>query len=70
MAVDVASMSKAHDDHEQHVVLHRVDDAVIAHPDTKTRPTLKCTCTWWARLLSEQRDCTLDPPPNLWVELA
>ncbi len=63
-------MSKPYDDHQQHVVLDRIDDAVIAYPDTKTWPALQRTSTGRARFLGEQRDCTLDPPANLRVELA
>ena len=70
LVVDIPSMSKPHNDHQQHVVLDRVDDAVIADPDTKTRPTLKHTCTRRARMLGEQSDRTLDPTANLRVELA
>ena len=70
LVVHVAPMSKPHDDHQQHLVLDCVDDSVIAYPDAKTGPALKRTCTWRTRFLGEQRDCTLNPPANLRVELA
>jgi len=63
-------MSKPHDDHQQHVILDRVDDPVIADPDTKTWPTLEGACTRRSRILGEHRDCALDPTANLRVELA
>ena len=69
LVVDVASMAKPDDDHQQHVVLDRVDDPVVADPDTKTRPTSQGACTRRARILGEQRDCTLDPTANLRVEV-
>ena len=69
LVVDVASMSKPHDDDQQHIVFHCVDDPVVADPDTKTRPTLEGTCTWRARILGEESDRTLDATANLRVKL-
>ncbi len=35
LLVDVASVSKTHDDDQEHVVLDGVDDSVITNPDTE-----------------------------------
>jgi len=63
-------MSKSHDDHQQHVVLDGVDDAIVADSNSKTRPALEGTCPRRARILREQSDCALDPPANLRIEFA
>ncbi len=70
LVVDVASVPKADDDDQQHVVLDGVDDAVIAHADPESGTALKCTCARRARVLGEQRDRTLNPTADLGVELA
>lgn len=68
LVVDIASMSKPDDDHQQHVVMDRVDDPVVTDPDAKTGTTLERAGTWWAWILTKQRDRALDPAADLRVE--
>ena len=59
LVVGTTSVSKSHDDHQEHVVLDGEDDAVVADPDSKARPTLKCTRTWRSRIVGEMGDGAL-----------
>jgi mRNA degradation ribonuclease J1/J2 len=34
LVVDITSVSRSHDDHQERVVLDGVDDAVVADPDS------------------------------------
>jgi hypothetical protein len=70
LVVDITSVSRSHDDHQEHVVLDGVDDAVVADPDSKAWPALKCTRTWWSRIVGEQGDGALDSTTVLRIELA
>lgn len=68
--VDIGSMSKPHDDHQQHAVRDGVADPVVADPASKTGPTPEGTRTRRARILGKQSDRTLDARANLRVDLA
>ena len=70
LLVDVAAVSKPHHEDQQHVVFDRVDDAVIADPDTKAWPALQGPCSGRSRVLGKQGDCALDATTSLRVELA
>ncbi len=70
LVVDITSVAKSHDDHQEHVVLDGVDDAVVADPDSKAWPALKCTRTWRSRIVGEQGDGALDSTTVLRIELA
>jgi hypothetical protein len=63
-------MPEPDDDHQQHVVLDGVDDAIVADPDAKARSTLKSARAWRAWILREQRDGPLDPSANRRVQFA
>lgn len=51
--VDVPSVPKPDDDHQQRAILDRVDDPVVTDPDAETRPTLKGTGAGRSRLSGE-----------------
>jgi hypothetical protein len=53
LVVDIASVSKSHDDHQENVVLDGVDEAEITDPDSKAGPALKRTSTWRSRIVGE-----------------
>ena len=63
-------MPEPHDDDQQDLVLDCVDDAVVAYPDTKTRPTREGTCSWGSRIVREQRNRALEATTNVRIELA
>lgn len=68
--VDVPSMRKSHHDHQEHIVLDPVDDAVVTNTNTKSRSTRQSPRTWRARILSEQGDGALDATAGSRIELA
>ena len=68
--VDIPSMPQSHHDHQEHVVLDGVDDAVVTNTNTKPGSTLKSPRSRRARVLSEQRDGALDATAGLRVKLA
>lgn len=70
LVVHVGSMTKPHDNHQQHVVLDRVDDPVVAHPNAESGPTLKSAGRRRTRILGQQCDRALNPKANLGVERA
>lgn len=70
MVVDVASVAERDHHHEEHVVLDRVEDAVVADADAETGPASKGTGSRRAGVLRQQRDSSLDAMPDRWVELA
>jgi hypothetical protein len=70
LVIDVPSVSEPHDNHQEHVVLDRVDDAVVTDPNTKPEPTLQRSRTGWSRVLCEQGDRSLHATTDLRVELA
>lgn len=39
--VDLAAMAQSHDDHKQHVILNRVNDAVVTNANSKARSALQ-----------------------------
>lgn len=54
-------MPQRHDDDEQHVIVDRVDDPVIADPYAETRSPLEGFRAWRPWVLPQQRDGTADP---------
>ena len=63
-------MTQSHDDHQQHVILHGVDDPVVAYPHTEARTPLQGACARWSRILGEERDGALHASPSWGIELA
>ncbi len=70
LVVDVATVSEPDHDHQQHVVLNRVDDAIVAYPDPKAGTPLQGSRGRRSWIFCEQRDRALDPTPYLRIELA
>jgi hypothetical protein len=70
LVVDITSVTQSHDDHQEHVVLDGVDDAVVADPDSKAWPALKRMRTGRSRIVGEQGDGALDSTTVLRIELA
>ena len=68
--VDFSSVPKRHDHHEEDVVLHGVDDAVVTDPNPQTWAALQRPGRWRSWVLREQSNRALDAPADLGVELA
>jgi len=67
--IDIAPMPDSHDHDQEDIVGDGVDDAVITDADAKTGSPPKRARRRWARILSEERDGTLDAPANRRIEL-
>jgi len=70
MFVDVSSMPQRHDDDQQDVINDRVNDPVVPHSQSITRPTTQRASGRWPRVLSEKCDSPLNARTDLWVYLA
>lgn len=55
-------------DDEQHVILNRVDDSVVADAHTKAGASLKCFRTRRSRVLAQESDCAADSIAMLVVD--
>ena len=67
--VDVAPMPNGDHHDQQNIICDRVDDAVVANANPHARPSSQRARRRWARILSEERDDTLDAPANRRIKL-
>jgi hypothetical protein len=63
-------MSKGDDDHQEHVVVHGVDDAVVTDANAETGSPFQGAGGWWTWILRQEGDRTLQAATNRRVELA
>lgn len=63
-------MPKRYDHHEENVILHGVDDAVVPDANPQTWAALQRPGRWRSWVLRKQSNCALDAPPRLGVEFA
>lgn len=70
LSVGIASMAKGNDHYEQHVLLDRVDDPVVADTNPVAGTTAQRPGGWWPGIFSQKGDGTLDPGADAKVELA
>jgi hypothetical protein len=63
-------MAEGDDDHEKHIILDRVDDAVSANAHPQATAALECFRAGWPRVFAEKRDRALDTRSILWVDLS
>ena len=68
--VDRTAMSDRDDYDQQYVVLHGVDDAVVAHSHAETRSVSQGSGGGWSRIASQECNRTLDAFANLRIKLA
>lgn len=67
--VDVASVPERHDDDKEDIVFDRVDDAVVANPDSQPRPSAQRPRSWGTGVLGQQSDGALNATSDGRVEL-
>ena len=68
--VDVTAVSNRDDHDEENIICNRVNDAVITDPNAKAWATLESARSRRARVLRQQRNCTLQAMTDRRVELA
>jgi hypothetical protein len=67
--VDIAPVPDGDDDDQQDVISDRVDDAVVADADPEAGSSSQRACCGRTRVLSEERDGTLDALADRRIEL-
>ena len=63
-------MSERHHDHQQDVVGHGVDDAVVPDTHAQSWPSVQRARRQRARVVGQQRNGALDAPADPRIELA
>ena len=69
LAVDVASMTKADNNHQQDIILDRVNDLIIANMDPKSRTAMQGNGLGRPRIGSKECDGAVDTIAVVRLEL-